>query len=98
MQKHAVPLILATIFMAMSLWAGISPSDREVWYAESLPLFVVFLILVLTYKKFKFSNTAYILMSVWLILHTIGAKYTFANVPFEWGNEFLMPILRIWRD
>ena len=92
MQKHAVPLILATIFVAMSLWAGISPNDRAVWYAESLPLFIVFFALVSTYKKFKFSNTAYILMSVWLLLHTIGAKYTFAAVPFEWGNEFLTPI------
>lgn len=92
MQKHAVPLILATIFVAMSLWAGISPNDRAVWYAESLPLFIVFFALVFTYKKFKFSNTAYILMSVWLLLHTIGAKYTFAAVPFEWGNEFLTPI------
>ena len=92
MQKHAVPLILAIIFIAMSLWAGVSPNDRAVWYAESLPLFIVFLTLVFTYKKFKFSNTAYILMSVWLLLHTIGAKYTFAAVPFEWGNEFLTPI------
>ena len=92
MQKHAVPLILATIFVAMSLWAGISPNDRAVWYAETTPLFIVFLALVFTYKKFKFSNTAYILMSVWLLLHTIGAKYTFAAVPFEWGNEFLTPI------
>ena len=92
MQKHAVPLILAIIFIAMSLWAGISPNDRAVWYAETTPLFIVFLALVFTYKKFKFSNTAYILMSVWLLLHTIGAKYTFAAVPFEWGNEFLTPI------
>ncbi|MDA3081132.1 DUF2238 domain-containing protein [Campylobacter sp. CS_NA1] len=92
MQKHAIPLILSTIFVAMSLWAGISPNDRAVWYAETTPLFIVFLALVFTYKKFKFSNTAYILMSVWLLLHTIGAKYTFAAVPFEWGNEFLTPI------
>lgn len=92
MQKHAVPLILATIFVAMSLWAGISPNDRAVWYAETTPLFIVFFALVFTYKKFKFSSTAYILMSVWLLLHTIGAKYTFAAVPFEWGNEFLTPI------
>ncbi|MBR6953315.1 MAG: DUF2238 domain-containing protein [Campylobacter sp.] len=92
MQKHAVPLILATVFIIMSLWAGISPNDRAVWYAETTPLFIVFFALVFTYKKFKFSNMAYILMSVWLLLHTIGAKYTFAAVPFEWGNEFLTPI------
>lgn len=93
LKQHTIPLILAMIFILLSLWAGIAPADRAVWWAESTPLFIVFIALVLTYPKFKFSNTAYILMSLWLFLHTIGAKYTFANVPFDLGNQLLSPLL-----
>lgn len=28
-------------------------------------------------------------MFIWLILHTIGAKYTFAEVPFDWFNNMI---------
>ncbi|MDO9795249.1 DUF2238 domain-containing protein, partial [Glaesserella parasuis] len=26
---------------------------------------------------------------LWMIMHLIGAKYTFANVPFDWANQYL---------
>ena len=58
MQKHLIPLILALIFIALSLWAGIAPADRAVWWAEATPLLIVFTALLLTYPRFKFSNTA----------------------------------------
>ncbi len=38
--------------------------------------------------KLTFSKTAYILMFIWLVLHTIGAKYTFAEVP-DWFNSLI---------
>lgn len=28
-------------------------------------------------------------MAVWLVLHNIGAHYTFTNVPFDWVNHLL---------
>jgi putative membrane protein len=28
-------------------------------------------------------------MFIWLCLHTIGAKYTFAEVPFDWFNNLI---------
>lgn len=92
-KQHGTPLILAILFVILALWAGIAPADRVVWWAEATPLFVVFGALLFTYPKFKFSNTAYVLMSMWLFLHMIGAKYTFADVPFEWGNRILSPFL-----
>lgn len=92
-KQHGIPLILAILFVILALWAGIAPADRAVWWAEATPLFVVFGALLFTYPKFKFSNTAYVLMSMWLFLHMIGAKYTFADVPFEWGNRILSPLL-----
>ena len=92
-RSHILPLFLAIVIIALSIWSGLSPTDRTVWYAETMPIFVVFGLLLLTYPKFQFSNTAYLLMSCWLIMHLIGAKYTFANVPFDWANQFLSSFL-----
>ncbi|XXQ67933.1 hypothetical protein ACKLNO_10015 [Neisseriaceae bacterium B1] len=62
--RHTIPLLLAAVFVLLALWAGLAPADRAVWWAEATPLFIVFGALVLTYPKFKFSNTAYVLMSM----------------------------------
>lgn len=91
MQKssHIVPLFLAIVITVVSVWSGFNPTDRAVWYAEVMPIFVVFALLLLTYPRFQFSGLAYVLMSLWMIMHLIGAKYTFANVPFDWANQHL---------
>ncbi len=40
-------------------------------------------------KGVCFSNTAYLLMSVLIYLHTVGGHYTFAQVPFGWVTDLL---------
>lgn len=87
------PLFLAILISAIALWSGLNPTDRAVWYAEVAPIFLVFGLLVASYSRFQFSHLAYLLMSFWLIMHLIGAKYTFANVPFDWANRLLSPFL-----
>ena len=91
LKRHLIPLSLAILITLIAFWSGLTPTDRAVWYAEVMPIFIIFALLVLTYRKFQFSGLAYILMSFWMILHLIGAKYTFANVPFEWGSDLLSP-------
>lgn len=95
MQKtsHIIPLLLTVFIAALIVWSGINPSDRAVWYAEILPVSTVFVALIATYRLFRFSNPAYVFMSFWLIMHTIGAHYTFADVPFDWANRLLAPFL-----
>lgn len=77
------PIFLATIICALIVWSGINPHDRAVWYAEIIPVASVFFLLVATYRIFRFSNLAYLFMSFWLIMHSIGAYYTFADVPLN---------------
>lgn len=91
--SHAIPLLLALFIAALIVWSGIGPSDRAVWYAEIIPVSVVFILLIATYRRFRFSNLAYVFMSFWLIMHTIGSHYTFADVPFDWANRLLAPLL-----
>ncbi|TDQ59524.1 putative membrane protein [Mesocricetibacter intestinalis] len=87
------PALLALIIGAVALWSGIAPFSRAVWYAEVAPIFIVFAALLLSYSRFRFSNCAYFLMSLWMILHLIGAHYTFELVPFDWANALLSPWL-----
>jgi putative membrane protein len=68
---------------------GISPVSREVWVAEITPVVIIFTLLVTTFSAFRFSNTAYALLSIWIFWHTVGGHYTFANVPFGWVSDIL---------
>ncbi|MBE2893487.1 DUF2238 domain-containing protein [Spirabiliibacterium falconis] len=90
---HYVPALLCGLISILLIWSAIAPYSRAVWYAEALPIIGVFALLLFTYPKFQFSQTAYVLMSIWLIMHTIGAHYTFERVPFAWGNAMLSPWL-----
>jgi putative membrane protein len=83
------PQSLAVIFCVFFIALGIDPVSRQVWIAEVIPVVAVFLLLVLTYRRFRFSNTAYGLMGFWLFWHTVGGHYTFANVPFGAVTELL---------
>lgn len=93
MNKHFIPIILLIGFIILTIWSGISPANRAVWYAEAIPILAVVGALVATYRRFQFSLIAYILMSFWITMHMIGAHYTFAEVPFDWANRLLAPFL-----
>jgi putative membrane protein len=43
--------------------------------------------LVATARRFRFSNTAYVMMSVLVYLHTIGGHFTFERVPFGFVRD-----------
>jgi len=89
MQSHKTPLILLVIYTLLFASLAISPYDRATWWVENIPIWIVVGILLLTYIRFKFSNFAYILMTLFLCYHTIGGHFTFELVPFDWGNDLL---------
>ncbi|NPA81770.1 MAG: DUF2238 domain-containing protein [Epsilonproteobacteria bacterium] len=81
------PHILLFIYIVLFAVCAVNPYDKTVWIAENVTVLIVILPLVLTFKKFRFSNTAYFLMSVWVYMHTIGGHFTFAKVPFDFIND-----------
>lgn len=83
-----VPHYLLIIYLILFIVCAISPYDRAVRWAENIPVMVTVLLLVVTYKKFQFSSTAYVLMSLWILMHTIGWHYTFERVPFDRFTNF----------
>ena len=88
LSRH-LPSLLAGALALLIVWSGIAPHARDVWVAEIVPVLLVFGGLVWLYPRFRFSNAAYLLMAVWLFWHTVGAHYTFAEVPFDWFNRLI---------
>lgn len=81
------PHLLLLLYFWLLFWSWINPVDRWVWYAEEWTVFVVVLWLILTFRKFRFSNISYFIMFIWILIHTIWWHYTFEYVPFEWFNN-----------
>jgi len=88
-KSNTTLLALTGIYIATLIFSMIDPLSWAVWVAEIIPVLAVFVMILVGHSRFQFSNTAYVLMFVWLIMHTIGARYTFAEVPFDWFNDLI---------
>lgn len=82
-----IPAVLLALYLVTFTLLGIAPYDRGVWVAENLPIVMIVLLLVATYRKFRFSDGAYLLMACLVFLHTIGGHFTFERVPFDWVTD-----------
>lgn len=77
-----VPKILLGIYLTLFALLAFNPVNRADWWAENMTVLGVVVVLVIMYLRgVRFSNTAYLLMSVWIFLHTIGGHFTFERVP-----------------
>jgi putative membrane protein len=85
-----VPVLCLGVFLAVWIALAISPRYRADWLLENLPTFVGVPAAVLGYRRFRFSNRAYVQATLFLVLHTIGSHYTYSEVPLgEWLRDGL---------
>jgi len=70
-----------------SVLSGIAPASRAVWLTEIFWVWGLVAILLVTFRKFRFSGVAYACFFVWCILQIIGAHWTFEHVPMRWLAE-----------
>jgi putative membrane protein len=85
-------LLQALVLWLLVLWiyAAIEPFNRRDWLLENLLVFFYGGLLVLTYRRFAFSNFSYVLFTVFMSLHLVGSHHTYAEVPFGfWLQEAL---------
>ena len=76
---------LLSATLAVLLWSGIRPRDRFTWFLEVLPVLLAVPLLVGTYRRFAFTNLAYILIFLHAAILMIGGHYTYAEMPlFNW--------------
>ena len=73
---------LAAIFAAVWIWAAINPLFRHDWLLENYLVFFGVPLILLSGFYFQLSRISYGLITVFMCLHVIGSRYTYAEVPF----------------
>lgn len=83
-----LPLALLVVYAAIWTALAIAPWHRQDWLLENLVVAIALPVLVLGYRHLRFSNGSYVAIFVFLVLHAIGAHYTYAEVPYDrWAQR-----------
>ena len=76
--------VLVMVAWLLLLWlaTAIEPLNRRDWFLENLLVFFYAGLLLATYPRFRFSLRSYLLFTIFMSLHLVGAHYTYSEVPF----------------
>jgi putative membrane protein len=78
-------LALLLIVIAVILWSAWRPHDRFTWWLEVTPGLFGLVLLLATYRRFRFTTLCYTLIALHICVLCVGGHYTYARVPlFEW--------------
>lgn len=84
-KSRKLHLILLILFILAYAVSAIKPRSYSIWFYESFPAAIGVLILIFTYKKFRFTSFVYVLILLMTIIMLIGAHYKYDNMPlFDW--------------
>ncbi|MGO3182780.1 MAG: DUF2238 domain-containing protein [Aequorivita sp.] len=79
---------LLFLLIALLIWSGINPKEYFTWFLEVSPAVIGILILLFTFKKFRFTNLVYLLIFFHCAILIVGGHYTYAEVPlFDWIRD-----------
>ena len=79
-------LVLTVLFLALWIALAIAPFDRADWLLENILVFVFAAVLVASYRRLPLSGISYTTIFLFLCLHTVGAHYTYSEVPTTPGS------------
>lgn len=78
-------LILLIVLVVVSVLLGIAPRHRDDWALENALAVIGVTVLMVTHRRFPLSKVSYTSLFVFLLLHELGAHYTYSEVPYdEW--------------
>jgi len=81
---------LITVYLVVWVIAAINPLHPDDWMLENVLVVTFVPVLAFTYKRFPLSDLSYVVITAFMILHSIGAHYTYAEVPLGfWLQETL---------
>jgi putative membrane protein len=83
-------LFLLAVVLAVFIWSGWFPYDWLTWCLEVFPAVIGLVVLLATYRRFRFTTFCYALIAAHMCLLCVGGHYTYARVPmFEWLRQVL---------
>ncbi|OCT15701.1 hypothetical protein A8709_12910 [Paenibacillus pectinilyticus] len=83
MKENRVLQGIILIWLVLWGWLAISPYSRGDWILENLLIWAALAGLVSTYRVFAFTNGTYGLLAVFLLLHSIGAHYSYNGTEID---------------
>lgn len=83
LSQTSLQQILLVIFSVFWLALSTNPVDSSLWIVENILMFIGFIFMIKSRKNLNLSNISYIFIFLFAVLQTIGAHYTYAEVP--WG-------------
>ena len=81
------PLYLLIIVIILFALTSINPPYPKDYFYEHIMTVVFLVIMIASYKRFRLSNVSYTFIFAFLVLHIIGARFTYSEVPY---NEFFL--------
>ena len=79
--RGIVVAVAAASYLMVWIVAAIAPIDRFDWFLENLLVFALVAPLLATYRRFPLSEASYLCMLAFLVMHAVGAHYTYSRVP-----------------
>ncbi len=81
-------LILLALGVGVLAWSAVGPHDYFTWFLESVPGIIGALVLLATFRRFRFTRLTYAVILLHCVVLFIGGHYTYAEVPaFTWLKE-----------
>lgn len=80
-QRYTV--ILLVLFLIIWAALAINPFYRDDWLLENVLTAITLPCLIFSYKRMQLSKASYLIIFLFLCLHTLGSHYTYAEVPYE---------------
>jgi len=87
--RWVVPAVCLVAYVGVWVWAAINPVYPDDWLLENILPVLGVALFVFTYRHFPLSNLSYIPLAIFMILHTIGSHYTYAETPI---GDWMAPI------
>lgn len=83
-------LALVALYAEVWIWSAWAPSYRFDWFLENMLPTVMTAVLLLSFRRLPLSDISCLLLFLFMVLHQVGAHYTYSEVPMGyWVQEAL---------
>lgn len=83
-------VLLISLFSFGFICSGIMPHNYIIWAGEIIPTLIGLIILITTFKKFRYTTFTYSVILIACYFMFIGAHYSYARVPlFDWIGDYI---------
>lgn len=91
-ETRRLPALLLAAFIIAWLVLAIEPRYRQDWALENVVVVLAVALLVATYRRRPLRDETYVLLFAFLLLHEVGAHYTYSEVPYDAWSRMLIGV------